>query len=98
MNNKLDIRAQPFQQQQSTSDIINQMSNKEEYEQLQMKQQYNLAKVSLDEAFSVWQKEQFLRRKRFINQHGLEIALEKGYNVPFWQWWMNRLHANNTSE
>ena len=91
-NNLLDVHAKSYQ----PSDIVYQMRGKEEYEEYQMKQQYNMAKATLDETFAVWQKEQYMRRKRFINQNGLEVALEKGYNVPFWQWWLAKLVAENS--
>ena len=93
-NTPLDASSKSFH----PSEILYQMRNKEDYEDFQMKQQYKMAKVTLDEAFAIWQKEQYVRRKRFINQNGLEVALEKGYNVPFWQWWLNRLNTNNTVE
>ena len=61
-----------------------------------MNVQYNLAQASLDEAFGTWKKEQLLRRKRYIQQCGLEVAVEKGYNVPFWQWWLSKLVTENS--
>lgn len=74
--------------------ILNKMEQKENYEDYMMKSQYNLAKASLDEAYSAWRKEQLMRRKRYIQQNGLNAALEKGYHVPFWQWWMTKLLEN----
>ena len=91
MSESFNASSAPFQ----PSNVFSMMQNKEEFEQYQMRNQYNMAKVTLDEAFATWQKEQLIRRRRFVNQHGLDVALEKGYHIPFWQWWMSKLNSNN---
>ena len=84
--------------QAECADILGKLQEKEQFEEYMMKNQYNLAKASLDENFSIWKKEQLMRRKRYIQQHGVNVALEKGYHVPFWQWWMNRLLLENCGD
>ena len=82
----------------SNEDALRMLAEKEAFEQYAMKSQYRVALASLDEAFATWQKEQLFRRRRFIQQHGVQVAIDKGYHVPFWQWWMNKLLLENTGE
>ena len=78
--------------------VLNKMEEKECYENYLMNYQHQIAMATLNEAFNTWKKEQLLRRKRFIEKQGMNVALEKGYHVPFWQWWMNKLLVENNAE
>lgn len=80
--------------EQSSVFLLQQLEEKEQYEAYMMKMQHSMALASVEEAFAIWKKEQLQRRKRFIQQHGVTVTLEKGYNVPFWQWWMSKLSEN----
>ena len=82
----------------STEDALRMLAEKETFEQYAMKSQYSIALASLDEAFATWQKEQLFRRRRFIQQNGVQVTIDKGYHVPFWQWWMNKLLPENSGE
>lgn len=79
---------------QSCAFLLQQLEEKEHYETYIMKTQHSMALASIEEAFAIWKKEQLQRRKRFIQQHGVAVTLEKGYHVPFWQWWMAKLSEN----
>lgn len=76
-------------------DVLKRMDEKEQFELYQMNAQHHMAIASLDEAFALWKKEQFYRRRRYIQQYGLANALESGYHVPFWQWWIGKLVSEN---
>jgi len=80
------------------TETLTKMEEKECYENYLMNYQHQIAVSTLNEAFNAWKKEQLLRRKRFIEKHGMNVALEKGYHVPFWQWWMNKLLVENNVE
>lgn len=78
--------------------LLKALEEKEQYEAYLMTNQHNLAIATLDEAFAMWKKEQLHRRKRFTNQNGLAATLEKGYHIPFWQWWMNKLMSEQSRD
>ena len=82
----------------SVEDTLRMLAEKEAFEEYNKRSQYKMALASLDEAYGTWQKEQLFRRRRFIQQNGVQATIEKGYNVPFWQWWMNKLLAENSGE
>lgn len=85
-------------QEVSSVNTLKRMEEKELFEKYSMNNQKELAIATLEEEFAAWKKDQFYRRKRFVQQHGLQAALEKGYHVPFWQWWMNKLLLEHATE
>ena len=81
-----------------SSTLLQQLEEKEHFEKYAMHNQKEMAIASMEEAFALWKKEQLFRRRRYIQQHGVQAAVEKGYHVPFWQWWINKLLIENVGE
>ena len=82
----------------NSSDLLNKLEEKEQFEMYSMVNQHRMASATLDEAFAQWKKDQLQRRKRFIQTNGIQATLERGYHIPFWQWWMNKLSSEHSNE
>ena len=74
---------------------LKKLEAKETIEEYMMNRQFLQSKAALEEAFASYRREQYQRRKRYMQRNGIEDTIQHGYNIPFWSWWMNQLISSS---